>query len=168
MTGRWKWIFAGAGAVAALVALAAPWTLASARLRKEIIADLAGKTGFLASAGGRMALTLAPWPTVKIDDVALRDADGRFSLLARVLKARVRLLPLIAARIEFSRLDFINATIEVDSDVIEAAARRAPAVSAADWTHPGAIDLVASSLRSTLRSTGDPAPRRRRFRRKAF
>src|SRR4051812_10739004 len=117
-----KWGMAGA-ALAALGALMAPWTLGGATLRDEITANLARKTGLVASAEGRIVLTLAPWPTVKIEDVALHDTGDRFSLRTRTLKGRVRLLPLIAARIEFATLTFANASIDADLDSLAALTR---------------------------------------------
>jgi AsmA protein len=150
------WGIAGA-ALAALGALMAPWTLGGATLRDEITAYLARKTGLIASAEGRIVLTLAPWPTVKIEDVALRDTGDRFSLRTRTLKGRVRLLPLIAARIEFATLTFANASIDADLDSLAALTRETSTFSSASWTHPGTIDFVASSLR--IRRDGRPDAR---------
>ena len=146
MINRTKWALVTAG-VAALLVLAAPWSFGDEALRREVAARLQSRTGLKAAIGGRMVLTLAPRPVLKLERVTLDDERGLISATAATLRAQLRLLPLIAGRIEFSTVDLSDAAIRFDADAIApalAAARNSTASIAAEA--PGRLSLSSSTV----------------------
>ncbi len=148
MSKRIKWLLATAG-VLALLALAAPWSLGDFVLRNEIAHRLQERTGLQTSVEGRIVLTLAPRPALKLEGVSLRDNSGALDVQTGVLRAQLRLLPLIAGRIEFTSLDLSGATISLtEPDDQRAAAIMARAAESPPLTEPpGRISLGNSTIR---------------------
>src|SRR5215212_933357 len=85
----------------ALVAAAAPWTLSSDSLRSVVAGQLKAAYGLDFSVKGRTVIAFLPIPRVKFEDMTLATADGKVIARGGLLRAELRLLPLLLARMEF-------------------------------------------------------------------
>src|SRR4051812_22543307 len=102
--------------VLALVAAAAPWTLSSDSLRSAVAAQLKTLYGVELSVKGRTVIAFLPMPRVKFEDMTLATADGKPIARGGLLRAELRVLPLLLARLEFSEILLKDAAINVDID----------------------------------------------------
>jgi AsmA protein len=100
--------------LAALLALAiAPWTMSSARLNTQVKQQLRDGYGLDLIASGRITLALLPVPRLKFTDTTLAAPDGTPLVRGAQLRGELRLLPLLAARLEIADLSLADARIAV-------------------------------------------------------
>ncbi len=120
-------LLASLGAGAAI----APWTVSRGALREEIAAQLRSSSGLYVYTNGASTFSLLPRPTVRLADIAFVDPRGALTIQARELRGTVRLLPLLAGRLELveATLDRPNLAIDIDGKPMTSAGA---AVRAAD------------------------------------
>ncbi|HWG03580.1 MAG TPA: AsmA family protein, partial [Beijerinckiaceae bacterium] len=115
MNKKIKWMLIPVVA-AALVAAVVPWTLSSHALRRELASQVRSAIGFTTDAKGRSSFALLPRPRIKLEDVTFNAPDGAFSLRADVVKAELRILPLLTGHLELSSVTLVSADMSVDLD----------------------------------------------------
>ncbi len=105
-------------AVGALVlgAAVAPWSLSGQSLRREIASQVRNATGLEASFDGRTVLALLPRPRVKIENVTLRDRGGNLRIEAAQVHGELRLLPMLAGRLELASATLASPRLSIDLD----------------------------------------------------
>ena len=115
MNRKLKWLIGSAGAVA-LVAGLAPWTFSGSAMRSEMAQQVRETTGLIAEASGRATLSLLPRPRIKIEDVMIRDREGKLLIKSTALRGNLRILAAFAGRMELSSLSLAQAEIDIDLD----------------------------------------------------
>jgi AsmA protein len=191
MNKKLKWLI-GAAAGLAVVAAMAPWTFSGAAMRNELAQQVRETTGLIAQASGRTTLALLPRPRIKIEDVTIRDRDGKLIIKSAALRGDLRILPAFAGRMEVSSLSLAAPDIDIDLDgkplsgegaiarAIEARSETREAASAdrarlasvsihggtARLTRSGAVVSTLETIEATLdwRSLNTPAGLRATFR----
>lgn len=93
-----------AAALAAVSALAQPWRIAETRVQQWATAQLSGQLGLDVSGSGSGGVALLPTPRVIATDLKARSVDGQVELAIPRLRADIRLLALLAGRIEFDKV----------------------------------------------------------------
>lgn len=117
------------------------WSIAVARVEKRVIAAIEARTGLVVHELDRAEIALLPLPRISLSQVAFSRRDGQVSGRALRIKARARLLPLFAGRIDFDRVDLVAPQIDV--------AVAAESDGLADWVAAPLDDL--QSLRGQSR-----------------
>lgn len=102
--------------LAAAAAAWAPWTISTPSLRAEIAGETKRMTGLSLTGGGRHAFALLPRPHVKIEHARLGDATGAFEAEIDVLKIDLRLLPMLAGRLEPAGASLFAPVFRIDLD----------------------------------------------------
>ncbi len=92
----------------------APWTFSNKALIDEISRDTYDSLGLYVAPKGRPTFFLLPRPHIAIDGVALADPAGFISVDAQGFDGDVRLLPLIAGRLQFSRVALQRPQVSLD------------------------------------------------------
>ena len=115
MNRKLKWLIGG-GAVVALVLGLAPWTFSGSAMRNELAQQVRETTGLIAEANGRATLALLPRPRIKVEDVTIRDREGKLLIKSAALRGNLRVLPAFAGKMELSSLSLAEAQIDVDLD----------------------------------------------------
>ena len=115
MNRKLKWLIGGAAA-AALVAGLAPWTFSGSAMRSEMAQQVRETTGLIAEASGRSTLALLPRPRIKLEDVTIRDREGKLLIKSTALRGNLRILAAFAGRMELSSLSLTDAEIDIDLD----------------------------------------------------
>ena len=134
--------FAGLLAVllVCVVALAsigfAHWTFSSEALIGEVANQVYGSAGLYIAAKGRSTFSLLPRPHIAIERVALADPGAFVTLEADRLDGDVRLLPLLARRLEIDRLTLTRPAI-----------RSRPAEGAQSWGRSGQHSIASHATR---------------------
>ena len=123
--------------VLALAAAFIPWSLPRQTIDRDIAAQVKGATGLSFNGSGEATFRALP-PRIVISDVGLADDAHSMSLQTRKVRARVRLLPLLAGRLEISDATLIGPHLTMDL------AHR-PAIT-------GAIALAAHTPADTLQA----------------
>jgi AsmA protein len=123
--------------VLALAAAFIPWSLPRQTIDRDIAAQVKGATGLSFNGSGEATFRALP-PRIVISDVGLADDAHSMSLQTRKVRARVRLLPLLAGRLEISDATLIGPHLTMDL------AHR-PAIT-------GAIALAAHTPAATLQA----------------
>ena len=113
MTKKLKWLAACAGILVLLAALA-PWTFSGPAMRQQLARQIRKTTGLVAEAHGRTTFALLPRPRIKIEDVSIRDRDGKLAISAGTLRGDLRILPAFAGRMEVASLSLAAPSIDVD------------------------------------------------------
>ena len=103
MNKKLKWLVGGAAGLMVVAAMA-PWTFSGAAMRNELAQQVRETTGLIARANGRTTLALLPRPRIKIEDVTIRDRDGKLLIRSAALRGNLRLLPAFAGRMEVSSI----------------------------------------------------------------
>lgn len=104
------------------------WTLPAARMEQRLAAGLARATGLNFTFAGPIQLRLLPNPKLKFSQVSVAHADGSLRGKAAEMTASVRLLALVAGRLDFSSIALSAPEIDaaVPSDAATPAAWVAP------------------------------------------
>jgi uncharacterized protein involved in outer membrane biogenesis len=89
------------------------WSIAVARVEKRVIAAIEARTGLVVTGLDRAEIALLPLPRISLSHVGFSQRDGQVSGRALRIKARARLLPLLAGRIDFDRIDLVAPQIDV-------------------------------------------------------
>lgn len=119
---RIKWL-AGAALLALVGAAATPWPLSGSATRLEIARQITLATGFSADEPAGAAIRLLPRPMIRLESFAARAPDGAMTIAAGSLRADLRILPLIAGRLELADATFVAPRIDIDLDRLIAPAR---------------------------------------------
>ncbi len=131
-----KTLFALAAlAVFCLAAALIPWTLPRQTVEREIAAQVKAATGFAFVGTGEATFSALP-PRISIADVSLADDARSMSIQTRTVRARLRLLPLLAGRLEVAEATLIHPHLRLDLS-------HRPAIA-------GAIAKAASAPAATL------------------
>ena len=112
MKKKWKWLAAAAGVLVLLAALA-PWTFSGPAMRQQLARQIRETTGLIAEAHGRTTLALLPRPRIKIENVSIRDREGKLAIRAGTLRGDLRILPAFAGRMEVSSLLLAAPNIDI-------------------------------------------------------
>ena len=130
-------------ALLALVGAAAkPWPLSSSATRLEIARQITLATGFSADEPAGAAIRLLPRPMIRLESFAARAPDGAMSIAARSLRADLRILPLIAGRLELADATFVAPRIDIDLDRVVAPARTSGAIKDKSTAAPPGLRSV--------------------------
>lgn len=147
----WKWV-AACVALLFFAAAMAPWTFSGSAIRQEVARQIRKATGLITETSGRTTLALLPRPRIKISDVVIRDADGKLRISAGVLRGDLRILPILAGRLELVSAVLVDPDFEIDADArplsnagaIARASEAVPAspeASAADAAQLGMVSI---------------------------
>lgn len=101
--GKLRWV-ALAAALAAVVALAQPWSIAESRVEGYITARLSKQLGLSLTTSERGAVAFLPTPRVIANGVTATSADGSFEARIPRIRADISLLPLLTGRVEFTQI----------------------------------------------------------------
>lgn len=99
-------------AAAGLFALAQPWRLAEERFERMVSARMSAQLGMQIHGAGEGAVAILPTPRVIATGVRA-SVDGHGELSAPRIRADLRILPLLAGRIEFSRITVFSPEINL-------------------------------------------------------
>lgn len=97
-----------------LGAAVAPWTLSSDTVRAAVSGRLKELYGLELSVGGRSTIALLPVPRFKFENVTLTAPDGKPVVRGGWLRGELRVLPMLAARLDLSELSLTDGVIEVE------------------------------------------------------
>jgi uncharacterized protein involved in outer membrane biogenesis len=89
------------------------WGLAVGELEKRVVAAVERETGLVITGLQRAEIALLPLPRVSLSQVGFRQADGALVGTALRIRARARLLPLLAGQLDFDRIDLVGPQIDV-------------------------------------------------------
>jgi AsmA protein len=115
MNKKLKWLAVGVTALSMLAAMA-QWTFSGSAMRSELALQVRETTGLIAEASGRTTLAILPRPRIKIDEVTIRDRDGKLLIKSGTLRGNLRILPAFAGRMEVSSLSLTAPDIDIDLD----------------------------------------------------
>jgi AsmA protein len=115
ISAKWLGLIAVAGLAGASFM---PWTLGGTRVRTEIAQQFQASTGLTTTAGGPVIIQLLPYPQARIQTVSIRDRGNRFSVDAQEIRGSLRLLPLIAGRLELSSISLVLPAITIDASTL--------------------------------------------------
>lgn len=143
-------MLAGATGLAAAIA---PWLFSPTALVDAIATQLQNSSGLYVATRGRTSFALLPRPSIAIEGVAFADRNGALVIDADRLRGDVRLLPLLAGRLDVAAvtLNRPRVTVDLDKKPIDApgvAARAAaarpatPEAAAADKAPFGVVAFV--------------------------
>lgn len=160
----WKWI-AIPLLLGAFGAAAAPWTFSGEALRRELADQMMQTTGLRAIATGRATFAILPRPRIKLEKVSISDENGSLAVVTDFLKGDLRILPLIAGRMELASLLLVSPTITYDIDgqplkqsgAIARASDTLPATpeaAGADEARLGVISISGGSARIMSKAQG--------------
>jgi AsmA protein len=93
-----------------------PWTLSTDVLRSAMSAQLKSNYGLELSVAGRSTITFLPVPRLAFENVTLTTSEGKPVVRNGFFRGELRVLPLLAARLELSELSLSDAAISVDID----------------------------------------------------
>jgi AsmA protein len=153
-----------AGLIAVCLAAAfVPWTLPQQTVDREIAAQVKSATGLKFVGSGPATFSALP-PRITVADVTLADEPRSLSLRAKKVRARLRLLPLLAGRLEIASATLSRPDLTLDLDrhpaiagAIAQAARAPAATLEADRTDDvrlGVISIQSGAAR--LQRRGEP------------
>lgn len=165
MTSKLKWLVLPL-ALAALGAAAAPWTLSGEALRRELADQVMQTAGLRASAEGKATFAILPRPRIKLENVIISDENGALVINSDVLKGNLRILPLLAGRMELASVQLISPDIAYDHHDApisrQGAIARAsdalpstPEAAGADEARLGTISIIDGSARVRVRGATD-------------
>ena len=102
--------------VVGLAAAITPWTISSSALAPAMAARIKDLHGLDLTVSGRSTFALLPVPRLKAETITLAGSDGRSVVRAGLLRGELRILPLMAARLEFAELSLREAVVDVEID----------------------------------------------------
>jgi AsmA protein len=158
VTGRRGRIVGAVLVVMALGAAIAPWSVSRDVLREEIAGQLRSSSGLFVFTRGRASVSLLPRPHVRFDNLAFVDPNGAMVIETEAMRGDVRILPLLAGRLELSEvtLDRPSITIDVDRHPMTTAGaavraadtpRSSPQSARADAARLGILTIIDGSAR---------------------
>ena len=127
--------FAALLCVLAFIAALSPWPLSDTRVAAALADAAAALGGARVSAGAGAAFALLPRPRILLRDVRLADAAAAIAAAAPGASLELRILPLLAGRIEVARIALDHPDVAVDLDALPPLSRSGPRSSR--W--PGAV-----------------------------
>ncbi|MDP3317536.1 MAG: hypothetical protein Q8S58_00270, partial [Bosea sp. (in: a-proteobacteria)] len=89
------------------------WSFAVARVEQYVIGAIEARTGLTVTALERAEIAFLPLPRISLSQVAFTQRDGSLAGRALRLRARARLLPLLAGRIDVDRIDLVGPQLDV-------------------------------------------------------
>ncbi|WP_197279764.1 AsmA-like C-terminal region-containing protein [Bosea sp. AAP35] len=89
------------------------WGIAVARVEKHVIAAIEARTGLVVSGLERAEIALLPLPRISLSQVAFAQREGPVAGRALRIRAQAQLLPLLAGRLDFSRIELVAPQIDV-------------------------------------------------------
>ncbi|HEV2508068.1 AsmA family protein [Bosea sp. (in: a-proteobacteria)] len=93
-----------------------PWSLALSQVERSVVAGIEARTGLKVTGMRRAEIAILPLPRISLSDVTFADPQGVLAGKAARLRARTRLLPLLAGQLDFDRIDLVAPEIDVASD----------------------------------------------------
>jgi AsmA protein len=155
---RWVWFAAALLIILAACLTAAPWIFSAVALRNEIEAQIRATTGLDAVSKGRAVLVVLPEPHVNIEAASFADPTGALRVETIMLKGYLRVLPLLAGRLEIASASLYDPQMVIDLDgrpmpsdsAIGRAAEAKPAsaqAAVADAARLGTVRLINGSAR---------------------
>lgn len=165
MSSKVKWLVLPIAA-AVLGAALAPWTLSGDALRRELAEQVMQTAGLRASAEGKATFAVLPRPRIKLENVIISDDNGALVINSDVLKGNLRILPLLAGRMELASVQLISPDIAYDhhdapisrqgaiaraSDALPAT----PEAAGADQARLGTISIIDGTARIKTRGAKD-------------
>ena len=99
-----------------LLALVAPWAISRGALREEVAAQLRSSAGLYVFPRGDASVSFLPRPRVQFDDIAFVDPTGALVVEARSMTGTIRLLPLLAGRLEVAEIALTAPRMTIDLD----------------------------------------------------
>lgn len=100
-------------ATALLVLGLQSWNVAVSLVENQIVARVEARAGFRITAFKRAEIALLPLPRINLSDVTFAHPDGTIVGKALKLRARARVLSMLAAQLDFDRVDLIGPEIDV-------------------------------------------------------
>jgi AsmA protein len=149
--------------VVGLAAAFIPWTLPRQTVEREIAAQVKAAVGLDFGGSGPATFSALP-PRITVADVTLADGQHSLSIVTRKLRARVRLLPLLAGRLEISEATLVRPHLTMDlahrpaiAGAIAQAARAPAATLEADRTDEVRLGVLrVQSGSAFLQRQGEP------------
>lgn len=89
------------------------WSIAVARVERHVIGAIEARTGLTVTSLERAEIAFLPLPRISLSQVAFTQRDGSLAGRALRLRAQARLLPLLAGRIDFDRIDLVGPQLDV-------------------------------------------------------
>lgn len=114
--GRAFRIGAGVLLIGGGAAAIAPWTVSRGALREEIAAQLRSSSGLYVYTEGASTFSLLPRPSIRLQKISFVDPRAAMVITADQLSGEVRLLPLLAGRLELARAELLRPKLIVDLD----------------------------------------------------
>ena len=100
----------------ALAAAVVPWRVSSDALRSAVSARLHEIAGLELTAAGTATLAILPVPRLAFETVTLTSASGTPVARGGTLRGELRILPLLAGRLQFAELALTETTIDIELD----------------------------------------------------
>jgi AsmA protein len=155
---RISWLVGALAAIAILAALTANMLLTGAVLNSRLTAQIRHTTGFLTAIHGTVRFALFPQPHIDIERISFSNPQAALHVDAARFVGYLRILPLLAGRIEVGHavlyqpkmvIDLDDRPITPDSAIGRAAAAKSASAEAAtiDRAKLGIVDLVDGSAR---------------------
>ena len=92
------------------------WNLALSQVERSVVAGIEARTGLKVTGLRRAEIAILPLPRISLSDVTFADPQGVLAGKVARLRARTRLLPLLAGQLDFDRIDLVAPEIDVASD----------------------------------------------------
>ncbi len=124
----------------------APWTFSKTALIEVIASQIYASSGLYVAVEGHAAFSVLPRPRIVVEGVALADPAAFLKVEAERLSGEVRLLPLLAGRLELGQVTLTRALVTIDL-----AKAPGPGPRAGAPARLGTVSLAEASVR--LRSS---------------
>jgi AsmA protein len=109
-------VIAGVAVILALGAAIAPWSVSRDALREDITSQLRSSSGLFVFTRGRTSVALLPRPHVRLENIAFVDPNGALVIEGEMMRGDLRLLPLLAGRLEIAEISLEHPSITIDVD----------------------------------------------------
>jgi AsmA protein len=154
------WPALGAGLLVLALALI-PWSLLGSRMTRHAIAQIHGVTGLESEIGAPATFSLLPRPNIAFENVVIHDAEGALRIESPKATGNLRLLSLIAGKIELASVTLRRPTIFINTDGrplhqagLIAAAVAGQANADADAAHIGSLSIESGLAFARSRASG--------------
>jgi AsmA protein len=105
--------------LALLTVALAPWTLSTDVVATSISQHLRDGYGLDLEVRGRSTIAILPVPRVKFENVTLASSDRTIRAEGGTLRGELRLLPLIAGRIELGTVNLSGSRVSLDGEAVQ-------------------------------------------------